>query len=104
MKQIGYGSMRNVYLLPGNKVVKVAISEGGRKQIETEVSFNQEHPELPLAAIYAHAEDFSWLVMEVCSPVREEEVSRGLLDNLKSYIPEFLSLTIFIIIKNIVSS
>ena len=79
LKEVGKGSSRIVFLLPGEipQVLKLALNKKGRAQnkVEGRAEWNEHDC---VAKVYERSNDFSWLAMEACKSASKDSIVHAL--------------------------
>ena len=70
-RRLGSGSSRVVYSSGRYQVLKLAKNIAGLAQNKAECEISSEHPDMPIAHVIDHAEDFSWILAEKASQRKE---------------------------------
>jgi len=79
LRQVGQGSSRNVFLMPGGKtVLKIASSPAGKGQNQAEASASDFTQGSFLARVIHRDQGYQWLVSEYAKPLEDDSAFRKL--------------------------
>lgn len=86
LKFLGMGSSRAAYMLPDNKVLKIAIDESGKAQNKLEALIsNDKDVSQVVASVFEHDDNYRWIVSEL---IVQQSTAQSFSDYAGTYLED----------------